>query len=224
VRDEAALSKAFIASIAENGVLIPITGVRHPDNAGVVRLRNGQRRTLAAREVGLPTISVYVLPATVADASQETIDRIVHQIVTNDQKQDLTDAQRARGIQMIDAGMSVSKVAIINRVLCEPRPAARGDSPPDSAAPARRRGAPDFESAIPEKCARWDRIQNLGSAPNPRIHSGLSHMVGARGFWHARPQTRPPLQASRKAGVWPRNYVCVNLLRARPCQLPCVPI
>jgi len=53
-----------------------------------------------------------VLPATVADASQETIDRIVHQIVTNDQKQDLTDAQRARGIQqMIDAGMSVTKVA-----------------------------------------------------------------------------------------------------------------
>ena len=112
VRGDAALSKAFIASIAENGVLVPITGVRDPDNAGVVRVRNGQRRTLAARELGLPTVPVYVLPATVADASQETIDRIVHQIVTNDQKQDLTDAQRARGIQqMIDAGMSVTKVA-----------------------------------------------------------------------------------------------------------------
>ena len=36
----------------------------------------------------------------------------MHQIVTNDQKQDLTDAQRARGIQqMIDAGLSVTKVA-----------------------------------------------------------------------------------------------------------------
>lgn len=45
-----------------------------------------------------------------------TIDRIVHQIVTNDQKQDLTDAQRARGIQqMIDAGMSVTEVAKILR-------------------------------------------------------------------------------------------------------------
>lgn len=112
VRDDAALSKSFIASIAENGVLVPITGVRDPENAGVVRVRNGQRRTLAAREVGLPTVPVYVLPAGAADTGEETIDRIVHQIVTNDQKQDLTDAQRARGIQqMIDAGMSVTKVA-----------------------------------------------------------------------------------------------------------------
>ena len=112
VRDDAALSKAFIASIAENGVLVPITGVRDPERPEVIRVRNGQRRTLAAREVGLPSVPVYVLPSTAADASQETIDRIVHQIVTNDQKQDLTDAQRARGIQqMIDAGMSVTKVA-----------------------------------------------------------------------------------------------------------------
>ena len=103
VRDDAALSKSFIASIAENGVLVPITGVRDPENADVVRVRNGQRRTLAAREVGLRTVPVYVLPAGAADASVETIERIVHQIVTNDQKQDLTDAQRARGIQqMID--------------------------------------------------------------------------------------------------------------------------
>ena len=55
---------------------------------------------------------MFVLPSSAADASEETIERIVHQIVTNDQKQDLTDAQRARGIQqMIDAGLSVTKVA-----------------------------------------------------------------------------------------------------------------
>ena len=45
VRDDAALSKEFLASIAENGVLVPITGVRHPDNSDVIRVRNGQRRT-----------------------------------------------------------------------------------------------------------------------------------------------------------------------------------
>lgn len=112
VRDDAALSKQFVANIAENGVLVPITGVRDPERPEVIRVRNGQRRTLAAREVGLTSVPVYVLPSTAADASQETIDRIVHQIVTNDQKRDLTDAQRARGIQqMIDAGMSVTKVA-----------------------------------------------------------------------------------------------------------------
>ncbi|WP_204815342.1 ParB/RepB/Spo0J family partition protein [Mycobacterium riyadhense] len=112
VRDDAALNKAFIANIAENGVLVPITGVRDPERPEVIRVRNGQRRTLAAREVGLPSVPVYVLPSTAAAASQETIDRIVHQIVTNDQKLDITAAQRARGIQqMIDAGMSVTKVA-----------------------------------------------------------------------------------------------------------------
>lgn len=112
VRDDAALGKEFLASVAENGVLVPITGVRHPDNSDVIRVRNGQRRTLAAREVGLTTVPVFVLPSSAADASEETIERIVHQIVTNDRKLDLTDAQRARGIQqMIDAGLSVTKVA-----------------------------------------------------------------------------------------------------------------
>ena|ERR1700758_1064961 len=112
VRDDAALSKAFIANIAENGVLVPITAVRDAERPEVIRVRNGQRRTLAAREAGLPSVPVYVLQSTAADASEETIDRIVHQIVTNDQKLDITDAQRARGIQqMIDAGMSVTKVA-----------------------------------------------------------------------------------------------------------------
>jgi ParB family transcriptional regulator, chromosome partitioning protein len=116
VRDDAALGKEFLASIAENGVLVPITGVRHPDNSDVIRVRNGQRRTLAAREVGLATVPVFVLASSAADASEETIERIEHQIVTNDQKQDLTDAQRARGIQqLLDAGVSVTKVAKILR-------------------------------------------------------------------------------------------------------------
>ena len=78
----------------------------------MVQVRNGQRRTVAACKVGLTTVPVYVLAATAADTAAETIDRIVHQIVTNDQKRDLSDAQRARGIQqMIDAGLSVTRVA-----------------------------------------------------------------------------------------------------------------
>lgn len=71
---------------------------------------------MAARKLGLSTVPVYVLPATAADSAAETIDRIVHRMVTNDHKRDLTDAQRARGIQqMIDAGLSVTKVAKIHR-------------------------------------------------------------------------------------------------------------
>ena len=112
VRDDAALSKGFIANIAENGVLVPITAVRDVERPEVIRVRNGQRRTLAAREAGLPSVPVYVLPSTVADASQEPSTASCTRLSTNDQKHDITDAQRARGIQqMIDAGMSVTKVA-----------------------------------------------------------------------------------------------------------------
>ena len=79
-------------------------------------MRNGQRRTLGAREVGLATVPVYVVTASAGDEAAEAVERIVHQIVTNDQKADLTDAQRARGIQqMIDVGLSASKVAKILR-------------------------------------------------------------------------------------------------------------
>jgi ParB family chromosome partitioning protein len=110
VREFANLTKPLLDSIREHGVLVPLTAVRLHD--GAVQVRNGQRRTMAARELGLSTVPVYVLDSSDADADAETIDRIVHQIVTNDQKRDLSDAQRARGIQqMIDAGLSVTKVA-----------------------------------------------------------------------------------------------------------------
>jgi ParB family chromosome partitioning protein len=114
VREYPNLDKPFLDSIAEHGVLVPITAIRRHD--GVVEIRNGQRRTMAARKIGLSTVPVYVLPATAADTAAETVDRIVHQMVTNDHKRDLSDAQRARGIQqMIDAGLSVTKVSKIHR-------------------------------------------------------------------------------------------------------------
>ena len=96
---------------ASTGVLVPLTAVRSEDGK-TVTIRNGQRRTLGAREVGLASVPVYVLPASASDETAEAVERIVHQIVTNDQKADLTDAQRARGIQqMIDAGLTAAKVA-----------------------------------------------------------------------------------------------------------------
>jgi ParB family chromosome partitioning protein len=112
VRDTVDLGKAFLASLTEHGVLVPITAVASDDGTDTVTVLNGQRRTLGARQVGLVTVPVYVLATRPADASAETVERIVHQIVTNDQKDDLTDAQRARGIQtMIDSGLSITKVA-----------------------------------------------------------------------------------------------------------------
>lgn len=110
VRDDAALDKQFVASIQEHGVLIPITAVHGRD--GKLWVRAGQRRTLAAREAGLATVPVYVRAAGVGDDKALLVERVAEQIVENDQRRQLTDAQRARGIQqMIDAGASITKVS-----------------------------------------------------------------------------------------------------------------
>ena len=112
VRDDPALTKEFVASIAEHGVLQPITAVR--DVNGVVWVRAGQRRTLAAREVGLETVPVYItatLPALV-EVNPTTAQRVAEQIVENDHRQPLTGAQRVQGIQqLLDTGMSMTKAA-----------------------------------------------------------------------------------------------------------------
>lgn len=113
VRTDAALTKPFVASIAENGVLVPITAIRTPD--GVIHVRTGQRRTLAAREAGLSTIPVFIRdvdyhPGDPSDEQQA--GRLVEQIVENDRRLDLTPAERVFGIQqLLDTGMSVTKAA-----------------------------------------------------------------------------------------------------------------
>jgi ParB family transcriptional regulator, chromosome partitioning protein len=109
VRDSAALVPQFVASIAEHGVLQPITAVRTDDG---IEVRDGQRRTLAAREAGLASIPVYVLDEAKANTKAATAERIVQQIVANDHREALTDAQRATGInQMLLAGVTAIKVA-----------------------------------------------------------------------------------------------------------------
>jgi ParB family chromosome partitioning protein len=109
VRDNAALDSQFVASVREHGVLQPITAVRTDTG---IEVRDGQRRTLAAREAKLNTIPVYVLDGQAADDKTATAERIAHQIVTNDQRSALTDAQRVKGItQMLLAGISPAKVA-----------------------------------------------------------------------------------------------------------------
>lgn len=110
VRDAADLDADFVASIKEHGVLIPIAAVRTQD--GTVWVRAGQRRTLAAREAHLSSVPVYIRPATADDKVGQLVDRVSAQIVENDQRRQLTEVQRARGIQqMMDAGLSITKVA-----------------------------------------------------------------------------------------------------------------
>ena len=56
-------------------MLVPLTAVRGDD--GVVRIRNGQRRTLGAREFGLSTVPVYVLAATATGDAADVVRGIL---------------------------------------------------------------------------------------------------------------------------------------------------
>jgi ParB family chromosome partitioning protein len=117
VREVAGLDADFIDSIRQHGVLVPVTVVR--DEEGTLIVRDGQRRTLAAREATLPTIPVYVIPTAARDLPAWHVERVVQQIVANDQHATLNDAQRARGIQqLLDAGLSVARTA---KLLSKPR-------------------------------------------------------------------------------------------------------
>jgi ParB family chromosome partitioning protein len=105
VRTEANLPREFVASIKQNGVLTPILARR--DGQGNVIVRAGQRRTLAAREAGLATIPAYIV-----EADETTVDRIVQQIVENEHREDVTDAQLSAAYQQLAfEGMTPAVIA-----------------------------------------------------------------------------------------------------------------
>lgn len=105
VRTEANLPREFVASIKQNGVLTPILARR--DGQGNVIVRAGQRRTLAAREAGLATIPAYIV-----EADETTVDRIVQQIVENEHREDVTDAQLSVAYQQLAfEGMTPAVIA-----------------------------------------------------------------------------------------------------------------
>ncbi|WP_401001013.1 ParB/RepB/Spo0J family partition protein [Agromyces sp. GXQ0307] len=99
------LTKEFIATIREHGVVMPVHGYR--DEQGIVFVRMGQRRTLAAREAGLATIPVYIV-----DGDQSTARRIIDQLIENEQRADLTEAERSAAWQQLAfEGMTPNSIA-----------------------------------------------------------------------------------------------------------------
>ena len=99
------LTKEFINSVREHGVMIPVLGYR--DDQGNVIVRAGQRRTLAAREVGATTIPVYIV-----GGATDTATRIIEQLIENEHRQDLNDGERASAWQQLAfEGLSVATIA-----------------------------------------------------------------------------------------------------------------
>ena len=106
IRTVAPLDDGFVASIRENGVLTPILAWR--DSTGGLNVRAGQRRTLAAREAEAPTVPVYVVDA----ADEDTARRIVQQLIENDQREALTDADRVQAWKALELdGLSAAAIA-----------------------------------------------------------------------------------------------------------------
>jgi ParB family transcriptional regulator, chromosome partitioning protein len=104
VRTTVTLDKAFVASIKEHGVLQAITGTRTED--GAIRVRCGQRRTLAAIEAGLATVPVMVVTATGDEA-----ERIVQQLGENDHRAGLSAADRLGAYEQLAAlGLTAAQI------------------------------------------------------------------------------------------------------------------
>ncbi|MCD2444339.1 ParB N-terminal domain-containing protein [Agromyces sp. SYSU K20354] len=105
VRPSAPLTPEFIASIRYHGVLVPTLGYR--DEQGRVVVRAGQRRTLGAREAGIAT-----MPIVLVDGDEDTVRRIIEQLIENEQREALTDVERAAAWQQLSfEGLSVTAIA-----------------------------------------------------------------------------------------------------------------
>ena len=91
-------------------MLEAISAVRTAD--GTIVVRDGQRRTLAARETGLTAIPVVIYPDTEGSDKARAVDRIGKQITANRHRAGLTAAQHTRGVaQMLEFGASITKVS-----------------------------------------------------------------------------------------------------------------
>ena len=102
---EARLDKAFLASVKRHGVLVPIVAVRTPDG---LRVRMGNRRTLAAVQTARPTVPVLVNGAEDDDHAA----RIVAQWTENEHRTALTNAERVEAVHQLSLyGLSAAQIA-----------------------------------------------------------------------------------------------------------------
>ncbi|WP_423464238.1 ParB/RepB/Spo0J family partition protein [Promicromonospora sp. MS192] len=105
VRAEANLTPRFLKSIRDNGVLTPIL-VQRTEHG--LRVRAGQRRTLAAIEVNLATI-----PAMIVQGDEDQVRRLREQMAENDDRQALRHADRVAAFEQMSL-LGVSAVEIAN--------------------------------------------------------------------------------------------------------------
>ena len=111
VRHDTRLDAAFLGSVADLGVLVPIVAVGTTD--GGVRVRYGHRRTLAAIEAQRPTVPVVIVGDD-DDSDATHVVRIVAQHAENEHRAGLTNAERADVVHQLHA-FGVSAAQIVKR-------------------------------------------------------------------------------------------------------------
>ncbi len=94
VRGAAHLDRHFLASLRDFGVMDPIHVVRADD--GTLTVKRGQRRTLGAVKVGLPTVPVLVVDDDTSEA-----ERITKQWHENERRDALTDTDRLAAVEQL---------------------------------------------------------------------------------------------------------------------------
>ena len=109
-RTDAALDKQFVGSVKDRGIREPI--IVHRDEDGALVVRKGQRRTLAAVQVGLDLVPVVVEPERLPDENARLIDRIIDQLGENQHRTGLPEAdQVAAHQQLLQLGLSAGQIA-----------------------------------------------------------------------------------------------------------------
>ncbi|SDU77111.1 ParB/RepB/Spo0J family partition protein [Jiangella alkaliphila] len=105
IRTKVKMPRWFLASVRQNGVITPL--IAHPGPGGTVVVRDGQMRTLAAREVGCPTVPVWIV-----DRDDERRLRIIEQYITGVHRLALSERDKADAWRQLSLdGMSVTAIS-----------------------------------------------------------------------------------------------------------------
>jgi ParB family chromosome partitioning protein len=111
VRTDLGLTTEFVASVAQLGVLEPITARR--DDAGELVIQRGHRRAAAAVQADLPLVRVLVEPGAAAtEHRDEAARRVITQLVENDQRAGVSAGDRINAYSQLAAfGLKVGDIA-----------------------------------------------------------------------------------------------------------------
>jgi ParB family chromosome partitioning protein len=105
IRTENTLDKAFIGSIRDLGVIVPIVAVRTAE--GGIRVRHGHRRTLAAVEAGRTSVPVVI----VGEDDADDVERIVTQWHENEYRAGLSTADKLAAVEQLSLlGLSTAQI------------------------------------------------------------------------------------------------------------------